>query len=1071
MQYTPFLLPPPPRRRVVIVPRNLQIEISGIPAENGKCRVETQLKIGLHLRSGNSNPVTEYKQLRLPRHYIAKEKHRMEKFNGRDKHLQDSEILTLDARLVCDHDMTKVLECCDNCIGRERKRAHRRKETQKLPGTLAAIPVFGAIHPRNVDAAFPAEDSNPPTPTDPAEHQAWERSRIMVFSSTEYIDISAGEFYKGEGKPEDMSRHIRSEVRTIQFTARDATGAVVASVLSNPVMMMDDHKSGKKTAPSSEHASRGSISIPASPALVPLTQQWDSQSGANYRGMDEMDLVAEQSTQQQQLQRKQQHHLSSAVAMDMEAEGEAELLSADVLSPLGSTARMGAKRRVSEDSSMDDVQLQQQYFRRKTSHDITTTSSFAAPSSLGFAAIKRESLSSPSPFMPGSPFATDDEQNAFAPSFAQTMSVHRGSLMDQNAAAATSMFSLTDRSGSIHSLNSLSDFSEQERLHAESTSMLENFTNLDESMSSPSNAFQSSLLSMEHNPLIGSNVFPSRASFSIPGTTYPALSAAYSVPSTPGVMDGPQLHELSNFHTSSDLLQHQQQMLIQLQKAAQQQQQRQQQQHQHQQKEAMTIPWTSAESENKSIMSQATSPSLSSFIPIPTSLPDTTGFEPNFHATTMAAVGSTESNGPSTLASAGESTKKRGRPRKSVSVVPNAAIPSGASSPMVSPKAPSTNMPSSPSPPPFLTPAVTQSLTGISSTSATAAAQYLNFQQQQLQLQQKQAILSRHQKPRVQKLIPAKGPVDGGVEITLLGSGFFPGMIPTFDGVPAPNVQFYGPETVICQLPPRGFTGTIVVKAQQGSGNPLGTTLANDEGRFTAAAAASSSLELVRTMHQLLNGNGPSSSSSSSPSSPSSSSLSSSSTASTATSLNMNSQDEDIGVLFEYEEDKSDRDLIALALQVVGMKMNGRVEPPHQIAMRIMGTAAAHQQQLQQQQQQQQLQIQHQHQHLQQHQQQQQQQQQQLQQQLQIQQPHHHQQQQHQYQQPQKQQQQQQARKKQNSPAPRPPSTTRALSAPIVATSITRATKMTPTAATPGALTPIQLQSPHSQMFQSSSRP
>ncbi|KAG9069906.1 hypothetical protein KI688_009231 [Linnemannia hyalina] len=1069
MQYTPFLLPPPPRRRAVpvTVPRNLQIEISGIPAENGKCRVETQLKIGLHLRSGNSNPITEYKQLRLPRHYIAKEKHRMEKFNGRDKHLQDSEILTLDARLVCDHDMTKVLECCDNCIGRERKRAHRRKETQRPPGALGTIPVFGAIHPRNVDAAFPAEDANPPTPTDPTEHHAWERSRIMVFSSTEYVDISAGECMLPT-RITCYCRHHNEKVGfRIQFTARDTTGAIVASVLSNPVMMMDDHKSGKKPATSSEHASRGSISIPASPALVPLTQQWDGQSGTNYRGMDEMDLEAGQSTQQQQ-------RLS---AMKTEAEGEAELLSADVLSPLGSTARMGSKRRVSDDNSMDDVQLQQQYFRRKTSHDITTTAGFPAPSSLGFATIKRESLSSPSPFMPGSPFATDDDQNAFAPSFAQAMSVHRGSLIDQNTATSGNLFSLTDQRGSIHSLNSFSDFSEQERLHAESTSMLENFTNLDESMSSPSSGFQPNLLLMEHNSLIGSNVFPSRASFSIPGTTYPTLSAAYSVPSTPGVMDGPQLHELSNFQNSSDLLQHQQQMLMQLQRVALQQQQQQQhqqlqqqhqQQQQQQQKEAMTIPWSNAESENKSIMSQVTSPTLSSFIPIPTSLPDTTGFEPNFHAITMAAVCSTEANGPSTFASAGESTKKRGRPRKSISVVPNTAIPSGASSPMVSPKAPSTNMPPSPSPPPFLTPSVTHSLTGIGSTSATAAAQYLNFQQQQLQHQQKQTVLSRHQKPRVQKLIPAKGPVDGGVEVTLLGSGFFPGMIPTFDGVPAQNIQFYGPETVICQLPPRGFTGPVLVKAQQ-SGNPPGSNLANDEVRFTAAAAASSSLELVRTMHQLLNGNGPSSTSSSSPSSPTSSSLSSPSTTSVATSLNTSGQDEDIGVLFEYEEDKSDRDLIALALQVVGMKMNGRVEPPHQIAMRIMGTAAAQQQQLQQQHQQQQLQLQHQHQHLQQ------------QQQLLLQQPHHHQQQQqqqqqHQYQQAQTQKQQQQqpqqqqARKKQSSPTPRPPATTRALSAPIVVAPIARATKMTPTAATPGALTPIQLQSPHSQMFQPHSR-
>ncbi|KAF9107735.1 hypothetical protein BGX29_005022 [Mortierella sp. GBA35] len=1008
MQYTTpsFLLPPPPRRRVIPT-RNLQLEISGIPAENGKCRVETQLKIGLQLRSSQGGPVTDWKQIRLPRHYIAKEKHRMDKFNGRDKHLLDSEILTLDTRLVCDHDMTKVLECCDNCIGRERKRAHRRKETQKLPGALGAIPVFGAIHPRNVEAAFPAEDSNPPTPTDPAEHQAWERSRIMVFSSTEYVDISAGECMLPT-RITCYCRHHNEKVGfRIQFTARDSTGAVVASVLSNPVMMMDDHKSGKKAVSSSEHASRGSISIPASPILVPLTQQWDNQSVTNY--IDEVDLEAGHPMQKQH-QQQQQHHISTE--LKMEAEGEAELSSADVLSPLGSTARMGSKRRVSDDSSMDDIQLQQQYFRRKTSHDITTTSGFASPSSLGFASIKRESLSSPSPFMPGSPFATDDEQNTFAPSFSQAMSMHRGSLIDQQAA---NMFSLAERSGSIHSL---SDFSEQERLHAESASMLEDFTILDESMSSPTDAY----LSMDHN------IFPSRASFSIPGPTYPTLSAAYSVPSTPGVMDGPQLHEFQNFQNSNDILQRQQQMLLmQLQRAAQQQQQ------QQQQKEAMTIPWTNSDSDTKSAMSQSTSPSLSSFIPIPTSLPDTTGFEPNFQAITMAAVNSTEANGPLTPTPASEGPKKRGRPRKNVTVVPTATIPSGASSPMISPTAPSTNMPPSPSPPPYLTPAVTQSLTGIGSTSATAAAQFLNFQQQQLQVQQKQAILSRLQKPRVQKLIPAKGPVDGGVEITLLGSGFFPGMVPTFDGVPASNVQFYGPETVICQLPPRGHTGTVVVKAQQ-SGNPPGTTIVNnDETRFTAAAATSSSLELVRTMHQLLSGNGSSSTSKSS--------LSSSS----VSSLNMSSQDEDIGVLFEYEEDKSDRDLIALALQVLGMKMNGRVEPPHQIAMRIMGTAAAQQQHLQQQQQR--LQLQHQHQ----------------QQQLQIQQQQHqqHQQQQHQQQQ---QQQEKQLVKKRNSSLP-PPSTSSRPLVTMMSAPTARATKMTPTAATPGALTPIQLQSPHSQIL------
>src|ERR1700744_4626669 len=43
-------------------------------------------------------------------------------------------------------------------------------------------------------------------------------------------------------------------IDSIQFTARDSTGAVVARVLTNAVMMMDDHKSGKKVTPSGAKA-------------------------------------------------------------------------------------------------------------------------------------------------------------------------------------------------------------------------------------------------------------------------------------------------------------------------------------------------------------------------------------------------------------------------------------------------------------------------------------------------------------------------------------------------------------------------------------------------------------------------------------------------------------------------------------------------------------------------------------------------------------------------------------------------------------------------------------------------
>jgi len=130
-------------------------------------------------------------------------------FAGRDKNVADSEILTLETRLVCHQDMAKVLECCGNCIGRERKRAHRRKETQKLPGALSSTPISGMLHhqQQQFQKQQPNEDTNresptrddcaedmiPPSPTEPAAYEAWERSRIIVFSSTQYVNVSSGE--------------------------------------------------------------------------------------------------------------------------------------------------------------------------------------------------------------------------------------------------------------------------------------------------------------------------------------------------------------------------------------------------------------------------------------------------------------------------------------------------------------------------------------------------------------------------------------------------------------------------------------------------------------------------------------------------------------------------------------------------------------------------------------------------------------------------------------------------------------------------------------------------------------
>ncbi|KAF9295401.1 hypothetical protein BGZ74_010829 [Mortierella antarctica] len=932
----------------------LQIEISGIPAENGKCRVETQLKIAFHLKDAQGASVKDWKQIRLPHSLIAKEKHRMEKFNGRNKSLQESDVLTLDARLVCDHDMTKILETCDNCIGRERKRAHRRKEAQKLPGPLASISIFGSISAKNGhNPAALASEPIPPTPTDPEEYQAWEKSRIMVFSSTEYVDFADGQCLLPT-RITCYCRHHNEKVGfRIQFAARDSTGAVVARVLTNAVMMMDDHKSGKKATPSGIKAASSATragSVDTKSSSIPPTPLPSTPKDASTSNTAETDLEEENQDEKDMELDLEAGNIGQNGYQDIfetsvktEEEDDLELLSRDILSPLSGRG----KRRVGDDSSMEDVQMQSSTdlsrgpFRRKTSHDVSSVPMSPSPFSSTLPFGTMDTFSAPSPFMPGSPFAKDDDRNAFSPSFSQAMT-GTGSMLDQSTMDTYlrhTIPSLHARNGSIH--QDTKD-AEQARLQAESASIMESFTTLDESMNSPPDAFHASVLasdiSTENSNMVPessslSSTFASRPSFSI---STPAFSSSSSIPSlsgpstsqqfttihpspftatfsssmngatttmadAPGMsssfLDASQMQEFQNFKRQSMVQQQQQQLLMQLQKGV-----------QHQKSIGATpVPWTVPTVNKdplqnmKAAMAQITSPASSAFIPAAHAGSTLAG---NDSTSSSGAANSSISNTDTTLG-----PKKRGRPRK------NASTASESSSPVMSSTA---SLPSL-SPSPHLGHLDTPSTP--SATAAASAAQFLMYRQQQqlqqqhqqqLQQQQKQAILAR-QKPRVQKLIPSRGSVEGGTEITLLGSGFSPGMVPTFDGVPALNVQYYGPETVICKLPPRGFPGTVVVKAHN-SGDILGGARANGmvDGMVDGT---SSSNELVRTMAQLFGGPG--------------------------TSLGGSLGEDDVGVLFEYEENKGDRDLMALALQVLGMKMNGRVEPPHQVAMRIMGSAAA----------------------------------------------------------------------------------------------------------------------------------
>ncbi|CAO3638029.1 unnamed protein product [Mucor fragilis] len=150
----------------------------------------------------------------------------------------------------------------------------------------------------------------------------------------------------------------------------------------------------------------------------------------------------------------------------------------------------------------------------------------------------------------------------------------------------------------------------------------------------------------------------------------------------------------------------------------------------------------------------------------------------------------------------------------------------------------------------------------------------MQHQHQQQQQQQQQYLYSltnnsnnntnNTQQPAMKRMIPNEAPLSGGVEITILGTNFRPGMTVMFGDTPATNIQYWSPNTLICILPPATQPGAVVVSFKEAP-----PTDKSDVMVFTY---------LVET----------------------------------------------------------DRALMELALQVVGMKMTGIVEDARKIAMRIV---------------------------------------------------------------------------------------------------------------------------------------
>lgn len=127
--------------------------------------------------------------------------------------------------------------------------------------------------------------------------------------------------------------------------------------------------------------------------------------------------------------------------------------------------------------------------------------------------------------------------------------------------------------------------------------------------------------------------------------------------------------------------------------------------------------------------------------------------------------------------------------------------------------------------------------------------------------------LKLSKEPHVLKVVPAEGPMHGGIEITVLGEGLTPESVILFGALPSTLINFISSSTVVVRLPPSHVAGIVPVLVS-GTGS---SRLANPD-------------ELV---------------------------------------------------IFNYKNDL-DRAMMELALQLIGMKMTGRVDDARDIALRII---------------------------------------------------------------------------------------------------------------------------------------
>ncbi|KAJ3121307.1 SPT3 Dosage dependent suppressor of Ty-induced promoter mutations-like protein [Physocladia obscura] len=223
------------------------LRVLGVPLANARSRVETQTKLCLQMADARSGcKASVWSHLRLPELLVTKEKTRKVVDYSL---IPINKVLDLQAVVVCASDPKKDIHICRSCQMREAKRNNNSANAKKLassssPPASASLP--SSVMPDS-DVKMELFDSVANQNQNLSSSFDADSAKIVLFNCASYVDFSSGDTILPTRVTCYCRHHNEKLGFCIYFIARDHNSKIVATGISPPILITDDHKGTKSS--------------------------------------------------------------------------------------------------------------------------------------------------------------------------------------------------------------------------------------------------------------------------------------------------------------------------------------------------------------------------------------------------------------------------------------------------------------------------------------------------------------------------------------------------------------------------------------------------------------------------------------------------------------------------------------------------------------------------------------------------------------------------------------------------------------------------------------------------------